>query len=187
VLKTHPVFRVIIPALVALVALPSVALAQRRMPHREANAVGGEVGLFMPRETGMATGPSIDGTFEHYINARDSVRFNVGWMQPHQEGNPDAKMREVRVAGDIVHNWEGGAVHPFVGAGLGVYFLQPRLNGENAGNSATKFGGTLLGGAEFFTSKTVAVKAEARYHIVTDSGAYNPSGLSLSVGLKSYF
>lgn len=186
-LKTHPMWRVLIPALVALVCIPSVALAQRRMPHREANAIGGEVGLFIPRAAGMSTGPSIDGTFEHYINARDSVRFNVGWMQPQDSGNSDKKMREVRVAGDLVHNWEGGAVHPFVGAGLGVYFLQPRLNGANDGGSATKFGGTLLGGAEFFTSKTVALKAEARYHIVTDSGTYNPSGLSLSVGLKSYF
>ena len=186
-LKAQPVFRVFMLAMVTLVALPSIALAQRRMPHREANAIGGEVGLFMPRASGMATGPSIDGTFEHYINARDSIRVNVGWMQPHEEANTDRKMREVRVAGDLVHNWEGGAVHPFVGAGLGVYFLQPRLNGENDGGSATKFGGTVLGGAEFFTSKTVAVKAEARYHIVANSGTYNPSGLSLSVGLKSYF
>lgn len=185
--KAQPMFRVLIFAVAVSGAIPSVALAQRRMPHNEANAVGGEVGLFMPRASGMSTGPSIDGTFEHYIDARDSVRFNVGWMQPHDSGNHDKTMREVRVAGDLVHNWEGGAVHPFVGAGLGVYFLQPRFNGANDGGSATKFGGTLLGGAEFFTSKTVAVKAEARYHIVTDSGTYNPSGLSLSVGLKSYF
>jgi Outer membrane protein beta-barrel domain len=187
VTKAHQRLIVLIAVSVACAAVPSVAFAQRRMPHQEANAIGGEVGMFLPHADGMSTGPAVDGTFEHYLNARDSVRLNVGWMQPQQTGNPNAKMREVRVAGDLVHNWEGGSVHPFLGAGLGMYFLQPRVNGNNDGPGATKFGGTLLGGAEFFTSKTVAVKAEARYHIVTKSGTYDPSGLSLSVGLKSYF
>jgi hypothetical protein len=173
--------------LVVIAGFPAAAAAQGRMPHRGANAIGGEAGVFLPSQSGMTTGPYLEGTFEHYLTARDSVRIGVGWMEPKLNANHDSKMREVRVAGDIVHNWEGGKVHPFLGAGLGVYFLQPKLNGSNAGASATKFGGTLLGGAEFFTSKTYAIKAEARYHIVTNSGGYNPSGLSLTLGLKSYF
>jgi len=88
---------------------------------------------------------------------------------------------------DLIHNWEGGAVHPFVGAGIGTYFLQPRLNGTNLGDSATKVGATILGGLEFFTSNTFAVKGEARYNLVQKSGPYNPSGLSLTIGVKSYF
>jgi hypothetical protein len=173
--------------LVVILVFPGTAAAQGRMPHRGANAIGGEVGIFIPHQSGMTTGPDLDATFEHYLTARDSVRFGVGWMQPKLDANHDSKMREVRVAGDIVHNWEGGKVHPFVGAGLGAYFLQPKLGGSNAGASATKFGATVLGGAEFFTAKTIAVKAEARYHIVTKSGDYDPSGLSLTIGLKSYF
>jgi len=173
--------------LIVMAAFPGTAAAQARMPHRGANAIGGEVGIFLPSQSGMTTGPDLDGTFEHYLTARNSVRFGVGWMRPELEANHESKMREVRVAGDLVHNWEGGKVHPFVGAGLGVYFLQPKLNGSNAGASAKKFGGTLLGGAEFFTSKTFAIKGEARYHIVTKSGGYDPSGLSLTIGLKSYF
>jgi hypothetical protein len=96
-------------------------------------------------------------------------------------------MRQVRVAVDLLHNWEGGAIHPFVGAGLGAYFLQPRLNGTNLGDRATKLGGTILGGLEFFTSNTFSVKGEARYHVVTKSGPYDPSGLALTIGVKSYF
>lgn len=38
----------------------------------------------------------------------------------------------------------------------------------------TKLGGTIFGGVEFFTSKTFAVKGEARYH-------------ALTIGVKSYF
>src|SRR5262249_27855197 len=164
-----------------MTVLPGAAAAQGRMPHRNANAIGGEGGIFLPNQSGMTAGPGLDGTFEHYLTARDSLRLGVGWMQPKLEANHDSKMREGRLGGDLVHNWEGGKVHPFVGAGLGAYFLQPKFGGSNAGASATKFGGTVLGGAEFFTSKTIAVKGEARYHIVQKSGDYNPSGLSLSI------
>jgi opacity protein-like surface antigen len=96
-------------------------------------------------------------------------------------------MRQIKVGVDLIHNWEGGTIHPFVGAGIGTYFLQPRLNGENLGDSATKVGGTLIGGVEAFTSNTFSVKGEARYNVVQKSGPYNPSGLTLVFGVKSYF
>ena len=59
--------------------------------------------------------------------------------------------------------------------------------GESIGDSETKFGGTIFGGVEYFTSNTVSLKGEARYHLVANSGAYNPDGLSLTIGLKKYF
>ena len=172
--------------LVILLVLPTSAWAQR-MPHRDANAVGGEVGLFVPRQSGMGTGPAFEGMFEHYIDARNSLRADLGWMQAKQNNDSKKSMRQIRVAGDLVHNWEGGAIHPFIGAGLGVYFLQPRNNGSNNGPSGTEFGGTVFGGVEFFTAKTFAVKAEGRYHIVSSFNGYDPSGFGLAIGLKSYF
>ena len=105
-------------------------------------------------------------------------------------GAPHSKGRvghPIRVGADLVHNWEGGAVHPYVGAGLGMYFLQFRDLGHSIGDRETKFGGTIFGGAEFFTSNTFAVKGEARYHIVSKIGEFNPSGLALTFGVKSYF
>jgi hypothetical protein len=173
--------------LVAALGLPSAASAQGRMPHKDAGAVGGEVGVFLPREPGMTTGPALEGFYEYYLTARDSVRVGAGWANPRQEGNSEAKMRQIRIAVDLLHNWEGGAIHPFVGAGIGTYFLQPRSNGTNLGDSATKLGGTILGGVEFFTSNTFSVKGEARYHVVAKSGPYDPSGLALTIGVKSYF
>jgi hypothetical protein len=173
--------------LTAILGLPSAVLAQGRMPHKDAGAAGADVGVFLPREDGMTTGPAIEGFYEYYLTARDSLRVGAGWANPKQEANSDARMRQVRIAVDFLHNWEGGAVHPFVGVGLGTYFLQPRLNGENLGDSATKLGGTILGGVEFFTSNTFAVKGEARYHVVTKSGPYDPSGLALTIGVKTYF
>jgi opacity protein-like surface antigen len=108
-------------------------------------------------------------------------------MQAKQSNDSLKSVREVLVGGDLIHNWEGGQIHPFVGAGLGAYFLQPRNNGSNDGSGSTQFGGSILGGIEFFTSKTIALKAEGRYHIVTKWNGYDPSGFSLTIGLKSYF
>lgn len=168
-----------------LVALPSAAMAQR-VPHADSGAIGGEVGLFFPRDDRLSTGPTLEGFYEYYVSARDSVRIGLGWARLEIDNNDRSTMRYLRVPIDVVHNWEGGAVHPFVGAGLGIYFLQERFDGANRGDAETKLGGTLFGGVELFTSPTAALKIEGRYHAVRNTWL-NPDGLSLSVGLKKYF
>lgn len=171
---------------VSSLLLPANAWAQRT-PYAGINAAGASVGLFIPHQQGMSTGPLIEGFFEHYMTARDSVRLDVGWADPKQSDDSSIGTRQVRLGGDLLHNWEGGAVHPFVGAGLGVYFLQNHINGTDVGTRATKFGGVLTGGVEFFASRTFSVKGEANYHIVTKWDGYDPSGLALSIGVKAYF
>jgi len=135
----------------------------------------------------MTTGPALEGFFEHYLTARDSVRLGVGWANPKVERETSDSTRQIRLAADLAHNWEGGAIHPFVGAGLGAYFIQPKDNGQAVGNSQTKLGGTVFGGVEYFTSKTFSVRGEARYHAVMKANGYDPSGLALTVGVKTYF
>ena len=169
------------------IGLPATTSAQERMPHQGAGAVSGELAVFLPQQSGMTTGPALGGFYEHYLSARNSLRVGADWANPKQEANSNARTRQIRLGGDLIHNWEGGAVHPFVGAGLGAYFLQPRVDGTNVGARATKLGGTLIGGMEIFTSNTFSVKGEARYNLVQKSGAYDPSGLSLAIGVKSYF
>ena len=99
-------------------------------------------------------------------------------------------MRHIRIGGDIIYNWEGGELHPFVGAGLGVYIMEPQRNGDSLTDSESKLGGVLLGGIEIFTSNTVSVKGELSYHLISnvdDFGPRNPDGLKLTIGLKKYF
>ena len=132
-------------------------------------------------------GPNVEGFYEYYFTPRTSVRVGLGWANPEFDREEDDSLRYVRVATDVVHNWEGGAIHPFVGAGLGVYFLQLRDNGRNLGDSESKLGGTAFGGVEFFTSRRVSVKAEARYHLISDVDSLNPDGLALTIGVKKYF
>jgi hypothetical protein len=174
---------------VVLVAIGIAApvWAQGRTPHATSGAFGGEVGVFLPKQDGMTTGPALEGFYEYYPTARNSVRFGVGWANPKSAREDVDSMRQVRVGADLVHNWEGGSVHPYVGAGLGAYFLQRRDNGRDLGDSRTRLGGTILGGVELFTSRTFAVKGEGRYHIVSKANGYNPSGFAMTIGIKSYF
>ena len=181
--------QLLIGGLALCLAVPASAAAQARMPHANASAVGGEVGIFLPQEEALSTGPVLEGFYEYYFTARESLRLGVGWLNPGWNGDDSDSVRQIRIGGDLVRNWEGGAVHPFVGAGLGVYLVQFRDNGQNLGDSETKFGGSIFGGVEFFTSNTFSVKGEARYHIVSraDAIGVNPSGLALTFGVKSYF
>ena len=169
-----------------LLTLPEPSWAQR-VPATNSAAVGGEVGVFLPREESLTTGPTLEGFYEYYMTPRNSLRMGVGWANPKFDSESSDSLRHIRVALDTVYNWEGGAIHPFVGAGIGVYFLQFRDNGHNLGDSESKLGGTLFGGAEFFTGRRTSVKAEARYHLVQNIGGFNPDGLALTIGLKQYF
>lgn len=170
---------------VLLTLVPAMAAAQT--PRAESGAVGGDVGWFFPADDGMKGGATLEGFYEYYLTARTSVRLGLGWGRPKVKADEEDSIRFFRVAGDVVYNWERGNVHPFAGAGVGIYFLQASDNGESVGDSETKFGGTIFGGAELFTSNTVSVKGEARYHLVANAGAYNPDGLSLTIGIKKYF
>jgi opacity protein-like surface antigen len=169
--------------------LPAAVQAQGRTPRTDSAAVGGEAGLFLPRADDLKSGLDLFGFYEYYLAPRTSLRLGLEWMHPDydEDRDPDASVRMIRIGGDMVYNWEGGTIHPFAGAGLGVYIIQPRNNGQNEGDSESKFGGSLFGGLEFFTNRTTSVKAEARYHVVPNVNGFNPDGLSLTVGLKKYF
>lgn len=170
--------------------LPAAVEAQGRTPRTGSAAVGGDVGIFRPSDDGLKSGLSLDGFYEYYMTPRTSLRLGLGWTNPEYEFEPDTNLRHIRIGGDLIYNWEGGAIHPFVGAGIGVYIMEPRENGNSVADSESKIGGVLLGGAELFTSDTVSVKGEVSYHLISNVekfGPANPDGLKLTIGLKKYF
>ena len=173
--------------LVSVLVVPSAASAQRRVPAAESGALIGDVGVFLPRSDELDSSLVLEGFYEYYFTPRGSVRMGAGWTNPSFTRGSDDTLRTVRIALDGVYNWEHGAIHPFVGAGVGIYFLQPTDNGEDFGDSETKPGATLFGGVEFFTGRTVSVKAEGKYHVMGDVFGLNPGGLALTIGLKKYF
>jgi opacity protein-like surface antigen len=170
-----------------IAAAPAIASAQARVPATDSGAIGGDVGIFLPAEDQLKSSPTVEGFYEYYFSPRTSIRMGLGWMNPEFDRDPNSSMRYVRIGADGVYNWEGGAVHPFVGAGLGVYLLQLRDRGESIGDSENKLGATIFGGLEMFATRSVSVKGEARYHLVTDADTFNPDGFSLTLGLKKYF
>lgn len=175
----------------ALGLTPSIVQAQGRTPATDSAAVGFDVGLFRPSDDELKPALSLDGFYEYYFSPRTSLRLGLGWTNPEFDRDPNTSIRHVRVGGDLIYNWEGNAIHPFVGAGLGVYIMEPRnSNGDELADSEAKLGGVLLGGLEFFTSPTFSIKGEASYHLISNVdnfGPANPDGLKLSVGVKKYF
>ena len=122
-------------------------------------------------------------------DAAASIRTGLGYSNPEFDREDEDSLRYIHIPLDVVYNWEGGKVHPFVGAGIAAYFLQFKDNGRNVGDSEDTLGATLLGGIECFTSRTVSIKGELRYHIVSDilNGSFNPDGAAITIGLKKYF
>lgn len=172
---------------ILFLGVPTAAAAQGRVPAAESGALGGDIGVIAPREEALSTGVTLEGFYEYYFSARSSMRLGLGWANVPFDREEDDSLRTLRVPVDLVYNWEHGEVHPFVGAGIGIYFVQLKDNGESIGDSETKLGATLLGGAEFFIGPTFAVKGEARYHVVGDVFGLNPGGLAVTIGAKKYF
>ena len=176
-------------SLALILALASTTLAQERMPAAGSVAAGFDVGVFVPRSNELSNSLLLNGTYEDYVTPRVSVRAGFGWSNPgFSIGAVDSLMQMPLTIGGQ-YNWEGGKWHPFVGAGVGAYFLrfQSALAPTDTDNTDTRFGFNTGGGIEYFLNRTVAVKGEGQYHSIKDARGEEPSGLGLTVGLKTYF
>jgi len=169
------------------ITAPVLSAAQGRVPHAESTALGFDIGAFVPKSDQLDSGGLMSVTYDYYVTPRVSLRSSFGWTnQEFDTAAPDS-LRQMPLKLDVNYNWEGGQWHPFVGAGLGAYFMQFRSNGQTIGDTETKFGANLGGGVEYFFNRTVAFKGEGRYHAVQEARGVKPSGFSLTAGLKTYF
>ena len=177
--------------ILALLAMPLPALAQHhrlRQPAEGSIAVGADVGGFVPTDSAFNTTLALEGHVDFYLTPRVAVRFGVDWAAPSFQRESSDSLRQVRLGGDVLYNWERRKWHPFAGAGLAAHLLQEKDNGHDFGDSESKLGGALLGGIEYFFTRTATVKGEARYQFVGSTrNGYDPSGFLLLVGLKQYF
>ena len=171
----------------AVLTMPAGAFAQARQPAEGAVAVGGAVGAFLPTEDALDNALYLEGQFQFQFSPRVGVRFGVGWTDPQFAREDEDSLRQIRIGADLLYNWEHGAWHPYVGAGLGAHLLQEKDNGRDLGDGESKLGGAVLGGVEYFFTRDTVISGEARYQFVQDIRGLSPSGLLLAAGVKKYF
>jgi len=175
-----------------VVSFVTPAAAQRSTPATGMWAVGGSIGPTTPTDASLANGVDLVGNAEWYVTPRVSVRGQLGGAQWDVLNRGfTGRVNPLYVDGNVVYNWEGGVIHPFVTGGLGVYRFGSRL-GALPDSSDTHLGVNGGGGVEYFVTRRTAVTAELLFHKVDAFTAPlttfgDGSFWSFSAGAKIYF
>jgi hypothetical protein len=183
--------RLIVTLSLLVISVPH-AYAQARVPASGMWGVGGSIGAGVPADPSLENGLSFSGNVERYVTPRVSIRGQLGGTWADITGrNFTGTVNPVYLDGNVVYNWEGGILHPFVTGGAGLYFYQSSINGASS-MTDTKPGLNFGGGVELFVDRRTTMTAEALYHAVgqVDTAlATFPDGKfwTFGVGLKRYF
>jgi len=182
----------IVAALSVLLTGATQASAQRRVPVAGMWALGGSIGGGVPSDPSLNNGLELAGNVESYLTPRVSIRGQLGGAWSDIVGRHfNGTVNPVFVDANVVYNWEGGAWHPFVTGGVGIYHYRSSENG--AGDATdTKPGVNLGGGMEYFYSRRGTITFETLYHAVSEVNtplATFTQGQfwTFGVGLKRYF
>ena len=184
-------------AAATLILHATPAAAQRRtapaprIPAAGMWAGGGSIGAAAPADAALQNGLDVAGNLERFFTPRVSVRGQLGASWWDIQGHSfTGTVKPMFATGNVVYNWEGGAIHPFVTGGVGMYRYRSEI-GAGPDTSDTKAGVNLGGGIEYFLTKRATVTGEALYH---KTGAFNTrvatfndgSFWTLALGLKAY-
>jgi hypothetical protein len=129
----------------------------------------------MPRQDGMTTGPAVDGSYEYYLTARNSLRIGAGWANPKFDREHSGS-RTVRIG---LTSCTAGREAPSIRSSVQAP-ARKLLQGIDNGNrpepdeiwcKATRRPGNHL--------ETFAIKGEARYDAVQKANGYDPSECAL--------
>jgi len=183
---------IVLSCALVLVIGVSPAAAQRRAPAADMWAVGGSIGPTTPADASLDNGVDLVGNAEWYATPRVSVRGQLGGARWDVIGRGfSGRVNPLYVDGNVVYNWEGGVIHPYVTGGLGVYRFGSSV-GLVPEATDTHLGVDGGGGVEYFVTRRTAVTAELLFHKVdaftsplTTFG--DGSFWSFSAGAKIYF
>ena len=162
-----------------------------RVPAAGMVAVGASVGADIPSDPNLDKGLDTAGTIEGYLTPRVSIRGQVAaaWWDIVGRGFTGT-VKPLYFDGNIVYNWEGGAVHPYVTAGIGAYRFRSETGGREG--SDTKAGFNIGGGFEYFFARRSTFTGEVLYHKVdsfsTPLGSFGDGSFwRIAMGMKTYF
>jgi opacity protein-like surface antigen len=176
-----------------LAAAPTLAQSRRgpAVPAPGMMAIGASVGVAPPSDASFTSGLDLSGTIEGYVTRRVSVRGQVsGAFWDITGRNFTGTARPVAFDGNLVYNFEGGRIHPFLTAGVGLYhyrFSEPPTSG-----SANKAGFAAGGGVEYFLHRYATATIEVLHHGVSGTvnsplAGFDGSYWTITIGLKKYF
>ena len=136
---------------------------KRVTPAPETWAAGVDVGFANPvGDDDLDVEPFVDGYIEYFFTSNVSLRGMLGLYSfdgPDNPGNGPGDLDLVVVNANVLYQWEGGTVHPFVAGGLGFYDYD-----QDFGDEDLEFGFNAGGGVNIYLTKTFAIKVEGDFH-----------------------
>jgi hypothetical protein len=155
-------------------------------------AIGGSIGAGSPADPSFTNGLALTGNIEGYLSRRVSIRGQVdgAWWDITGRGF-NGTVRPIAFDGNVVYNFEGGRIHPFVTGGVGLYHY--RFDETPVGGSANKLGVDVGGGLEYFVHRHTTLTAELLYHdvgqpVTSPLTTFNLTHFwTFTVGVKKYF
>lgn len=112
--------------------------------------------------------PFGDGYIEHFFTSNVSLRgmlalysFDGADVPPPSSGDVDI----LAGTANVIYQWEGGSVHPFLTGGLGFYSYEPDFGDEDL-----ELGVNAGGGANFYLTNGFAIKLEGDFHGTSGEG-----------------
>ena len=125
--------------------------------------------------------PTFDGYLEYFSTPHVSWRGMLAFTAFEGPDVPGLGGDDVDIAaltGNVLYQWEGGTVHPFVTGGVGVYNYDPDLDDDGDFEPGLNGGG----GLNVYAADRFAIKFEGLFH-VTD-GREPDSYLSGTIGAR---
>ena len=163
---------------------PALAAAQ---PQANSNAFAAEIGAFAPRSALLDGSLAMNLSYEYYLSPQLSWRTSFGWTDPGFNGPGIDSVRQIPLRLDVNYAFEGTPWRPFVGAGIGLHFLQFRNNGQKIGDTEAEPSVSVLGGIEYAMNRSVSWTGGLRYQAVGNTRGLDTSGLTVTAGIKTYF
>jgi outer membrane protein W len=122
----------------------------------------------------------LDYVIQHKVG-QNRTELSVDYIE-RSSGGHDIRIIPVTIGSFTLQSGQNG-VRPYVGVGVGAYFVHQNLpddSGVNQNSNKVAIGGYIGAGLDLPSNFLV----EARYHILQRVGTYNSDGLEVMAGIR---
>jgi opacity protein-like surface antigen len=175
-------------AAAGLVALASCSAGFSQALSEPKSSVAVSASFVAPADPRTRNGVGGSFEFEHLFTRSLSAGALAGFWTAESDFPNDSK--ETYLAAIGTYRSCAGRLRPFLQLGGGIYFLRLHFQSRNRFAPSEKetrggaFGG---GGLDYSLSRSVALEARGRYHLVADASTVHPDFLEAQLGLRYFF